>query len=169
MTLQSLSMIQTAFKTCVAPSLNHACAGLLVFLCISSTCAAALHLFPTCQVRVVRFYVTLLLLLFLVLLPSSPRLLLRIESEHPRPVFPAGLQPPAATASVPYRTSTASSHGSQPATSVPFNCDHRRPVFPAGPQPRPSAASVPCRTSTDRKKVRKSADPVRRAQSSFLM
>ena len=98
MTLHSLSMIQTAFKTCVAPSVNHACAGLLVFLCISSTCAAAWHFFPTCQVRVVRFYVTLLLLLllFLVLLPSSPRLLLRIESEHPRPVFP--------------RISTASSH-----------------------------------------------------------
>ena len=111
--------------------------------------------FPTCQVRVVRFYVScllvlllLLLLLLLVLLLSSssssssscstatrdPQCSLSdLNHDHPRPVFPAGPQPRPSTPSVPCRTST---------TTIP------RPVFPAGPQPRPSAPSVPCRTST---------------------
>ena len=108
--------------------------------------------FPTCQVRVVRFYVSCLVLLLLL---SSPPplvvLLLSLSSssscstatcdpqcslsdlnhDHPRPVFPAGPQPRPSTPSVPCRTST---------TTIP------RPVFPAGPQPRPSPPSVPCRT-----------------------
>ena len=95
--------------------------------------------FPTCQVRVVRFYVSCLLL-------SSP------------PPPPA--QPRPSTHSVLCRTSTTTIHAQ---CSLPdLNHDHPRPVFPAGPQPRPSTPSVqpagpqprvstpsvPCRTST---------------------
>ena len=107
--------------------------------------------FPTCQVRVVRFYVSclllsspppLLLLLVLVLLVSSCRTsttiihvqcsLPDLNHDHPCPVFSAGPQPRSSTPSVRCRTST----------------DHPRPVFAAGPQPRSSTPSVPCRTST---------------------
>ena len=120
--------------------------------------------FPTCQVRVVRFYVSCLLLLSSPLLSSSllvssPRLLSSppllsssscslpdLNHDHPCPVFPAGPQPRPSPPSVPCRTST---------TTIPAQCslpdlnhDHPRPVFPAGPQPRPSPPSVPCRTST---------------------
>ena len=129
-------------------------------------------LFPTCQVRVVRFYVSclVLLLLVLLLLLSSPPplvvLLLSLSSssscstatrdpqcslsdlnhDHPRPVFPAGPQPRPSTPSVPCRTSTTTIHAQ---CSLPdLNHDHPRPVFPAGPQPRVSPPSVPCRTST---------------------
>ena len=120
--------------------------------------------FPTWQVRVVRFYLSRLLLLVFLLLR-----LLRLHSEQPRPVFPAGPQPRAATsgavgplrpvflarpqprpsaASVLCQTSTVTLCGQ---CSLPdLNRDHRRPVFPAGPQPRPSALRVPCRTSTAR-------------------
>ena len=87
--------------------------------------------FPTCQVRVVRFYVSCLLL------SSSPLLL-----SSPPP--PAQRQP--STHSVLCRTSTTTIHAQ---CSLPdLNHDHPRPVFPAGPQPRPSTPSVPCRTST---------------------
>ena len=80
--------------------------------------------FPTCQVRVVRFYVSCLLLLLL--LSSSPLLV---------------SSPPA-----PCRTSTTTIHAQ---CALPdLNHDHPRPVFPAGPQPRVSPPSVPCRTST---------------------
>ena len=121
----------------------------------------------TCQVRVVRFYVSCLVLLLLL---SSPPplvvLLLSLSSssscstatrdpqcslsdlnhDHPRPVFPAGPQPRPSTPSVPCRTSTTTIHAQ---CSLPdLNHDHPRPVFPAGPQPRPSTPSVPCRTST---------------------
>ena len=128
------------------------------------------YFFPTCQVRVVRFYVScfllvLLVLVLLLLLPllvlllllllsslllSSPRLLSScslpdFNHDHPRPVCPAGPQPRPSTPSVPCRTST---------TTIPAQCslpdlnhDHPRPVFPAGPQPRVSTPSVPCRTS----------------------
>ena len=111
--------------------------------------------FPTCQVRVVRFYVSCLLLL------SSPPLLSSscstatldaqwslsdLNHDHPRPVFPAGPEPRPSPPSVPCRTST---------TTIPAQCslpdlnrEYPRPVFPAGPQPRPSTPSVPCRTST---------------------
>ena len=78
--------------------------------------------FPTCQVRVVRFYVSCLVLLLLVLV-------LLLSSPPPR-------RPPRPTAT------------RDPQCSLPdLNHDHPRPVFPAGPQPRPSAPSVPCRTS----------------------
>ena len=98
------------------------------------------HLFPTCQVRVVRFYVSCLLL------SSSPLLLLLLNRDPRRTVFSVGPQPRPSTPSVPCRTST---------TTIPAQCslpdlnhDHPRPVFPAGPQPRVSTPSVPCRTST---------------------
>ena len=96
--------------------------------------------FPACQVRVVRFYVSCLLL------SSSPLLLLLLNRDPRRTVFSVGPQPRPSTPSVPCRTST---------TTIPAQCslpdlnhDHPRPVFPAGPQPRPSPPSVPCRTST---------------------
>ena len=132
--------------------------------------------FPTCQVRVVRFYVScfLLVLVLLLLLPllvlllvssSSPLLAIHsvlcrtstttldaqcslsdLNHDHPRPVFPAGPQPRPSPPSVPCRTSTTTIHAQ---CSLPeLNHDHPRPVFPAGPQPRPSTPSVPCRTST---------------------
>ena len=96
--------------------------------------------FPTCQVRVVRFYVSCLLL------SSSPLLLLLLNRDPRHTVFSVGPQPRPSTHSVLCRTST---------TTIPAQCslpdlnhDHPRPVFPAGPQPRPSTPSVPCRTST---------------------
>ena len=86
--------------------------------------------FPTCQVRVVRFYVSCLLL------SSSPLLLLLLNRDPRRTVFSVGPQPRPSTPSVPCRTST---------TTIPAQCslpdlnhDHPRPVFPAGPQPRVS-------------------------------
>ena len=98
-----------------------------------------LFFFPTCQVRVVRFYVSCLLL------SSSPLLLLLLNRDPRRTVFSVGPQPRPSTPSVPCRTST---------TTIPAQCslpdlnhDHPRPVFPAGPQPRVSTPSVPCRTS----------------------
>ena len=86
--------------------------------------------FPTCQVRVVRFYVSRLLPPPSAFrrLPPPPDL----NHDHPRQAFPAGPQPQESTPSVPCRTSTARIHA----------------MFPAGPQPRPSTPSVPCRTST---------------------
>ena len=81
--------------------------------------------FPTCQVRVVRFYVSCLLL-------SSSPLLLLLNRDPRRTVFSVGPQPQPSTPSVPCRTST---------TTIPAQCslpdlnhDHPRPVFPAGPQ-----------------------------------
>ena len=115
--------------------------------------------FPTCQVRVVRFYVSCLLLSSSsppLLLSSSPLLVsspLLLSSPPP----PA--QPRPSTHSGLCRTSTTTIHAQ---CSLPdLNHDHHRqcslpdlnrgyprPVFPAGPQPRPSTPSVPCRTST---------------------
>ena len=118
--------------------------------------------FPTCQVRVVRFYVSCLLL---PRPPPPPPLLLSSSSSSsslsslsslsssssssncdPRStVFSAGPQPRPSTPSVPCRTSTTTSHAQ---CSLPdLNHDQPRPVFPAGPQPRVSTPSVPCRTS----------------------
>ena len=106
--------------------------------------------------RVVRFYVSCLLLLPACLPascvlpppPASCRLLPRSPPlRQLRPtVFAAGPQPRSSTPSVPCRTSTATIPAQ---CSLPdLNRDHPRPVFPAGPQPRPSPPSVPCRTST---------------------
>ena len=85
--------------------------------------------FPTCQVRVVRFYVSCLLLLLLLLLLSSSPLL---------------SSPPLLSSSSSCSTATLDAQCSL----SDLNHDHPRPVFPAGPQPRPSPPSVPCRTST---------------------
>ena len=110
--------------------------------------------FPTCQVRVVRFYVSCLLLLSSPLLSSSSCstaihaqcALPDLNHDHPRSVCPAGPQPRPSPPSVLCRTSTTTIHAQ---CSLPdLNHDHPRPVFPAGPQPRPSTPSVPCRTST---------------------
>ena len=121
-----------------------------------------LRFFPTCQVRVVRFYVSWLppAASCRLLPPSAAFRLLRtstttihakcslpdLNRDQPRQVFPAGPQPRESTPSVPCRTSTARIHAK---CSLPnLNRDHPRPVFPAGPQPRESTPSVPCRTST---------------------
>ena len=97
--------------------------ALVIFLLkILLKSASKSSFFPTCQVRVVRFYVSCLL-------SSSP---------------PPQRRP--STHSVLCRTSTTTIHAQ---CSLPdLNHDHPRPVFPAGPQPRPSTPSVPCRTST---------------------
>ena len=90
--------------------------------------------FPTCQVRVVRFYVSCLLL-------SSPPHLLLISSSSPPP---PPRRPPPRPPRPPRPTATR-----DPQCALPdLNHDHHRPVFPAGPQPRVSPPSVPCRTST---------------------
>ena len=74
---------------------------------------------PTCQVRVVRVYVSCLLLSSSSPPPpAQPRpsthhaqcSLPDLNHDHPRPVFPAGPQPRPSTPSVPCRTSTASIH-----------------------------------------------------------
>ena len=102
--------------------------------------------------RVVRFYVSCLVLLLLLSSPPLVVLLLSLSSssscstatrdpqcslsdlnhDHPRPVCPAGPQPRPSTLSVPCRTSTTTIHAQ---CSLPD-------------QPRPSPPSVPCRTST---------------------
>ena len=108
--------------------------------------------FPTCQVRVVRFYVSCLLLprpppppprppppLLLVLLVLLVVLVVFVVL-----VVLVQLRP--AIHSVLCRTSTTTIHAQ---CSLPdLNHDHPRPVFPAGPQPRPATPSVPCRTWT---------------------
>ena len=99
------------------------------------------ELFPTCQVRVVIFYVNSRSFSSFSS-SSSPDL---NYDDHSR-VFAAGPQPRPATPSVRCRTSTTSIHAQ---CSLPdLNHDHPRPVFAAGPQPRPSTPSVRCRTST---------------------
>ena len=106
--------------------------------------------FPTCQVRVVRFYVSCLLLLLLLLLlrlllPRPPLLLLLVLLVV-LVVLVVLVQLRPAIHSVLCRTSTTTIHAQ---CSLPdLNHDQPRPVFPAGPQPRPSTPSVPCRTST---------------------
>ena len=90
--------------------------------------------FPTCQVRVVRFYVSCLLL-------SSSSCstatldaqcsLSDLNHDHPRPVFPAGPQPRPSPPSVPCWTSTTTIHAQ---CSLPdLNREYPRQVFPAGP------------------------------------
>ena len=95
--------------------------------------------FPTCQVRVVRFYVSCLLLLPP---PASCLLLVLLV------VLVVLVQLRPAIQSVRCRTSTTTIHDQ---CSLPdLNHEYPRPVFPAGPQPRPSTPTVPCRTSTGR-------------------
>ena len=107
-------------------------AKVMVF-CLTGT-GICLLFFPTCQVRVVRFYVSCLLL-------SSSSCstatldaqcsLSDLNHDHPRPVFPAGPQPRPSPPSVPCRTSTTSIHAQ---CSLPdLNREYPRQVFPAGP------------------------------------
>ena len=92
--------------------------------------------------RVVRFYLSCLLLPPLLLLSSSSSRCPRRPRCPPRP--PAQLR--LAIHSVRCRTSTTTIHAQ---CSLPdLNHGHPRPVVPAGPQPWPSTPSVPCRTST---------------------
>ena len=146
--------------------------------------------FPTCQVRVVRFYVSLDLLLVLLRLllllrlvlslllrwcsVSVPRrtstAILRGQCSAPdlnrdpvRPVFRAGHQPRSCEASVRRRTSTAILWGQCSAPDL--NSDPVCSVFRAGPQPRSCEASVPRRTSAA-KCVRKKN--VRKTVRSFV-
>ena len=127
-------------------------------------------LFPACQVRVVRFYVSLLVLrLFLHLLFLLVVLLLRpcefsvacrastailwvqcgvpnLNRNRVRSVWRAGPQPQSCEVSVACRTSTAIVWVQ---CGVPdLNRDHGRPMVRAGAQPRSWEASVACRTST---------------------
>ena len=102
--------------------------------------------FPTCQVRVVRFYVSCLasflpsFLLFLLLLLLL--LLLVCNHDHLRPVFTTGPQQWPSTSSVhdhlrsvPCRTSTTATTTIHAQCSLPdLNRDHHT-VFPAGPPP----------------------------------
>ena len=116
--------------------------------------------FPTCQVRVVRFYVNSRASSFSSFSFSASRppprtstttshaqcSLPDLNHDQPRPVFAAGPQPRPSTPSVRCRTSTTTSHAQ---CSLPdLNHDQPRPVFAAGPQPRPATPSVRCRTST---------------------
>ena len=116
---------------------------------ITLACNIMGELFPTCQVRVVRFYVSCLLLLSSSSSSSPPLLLLLVVLLLVvllvvLLVLLVQLRP--AIHSVLCRTSTTTIHAQ---CSLPdLNHDHPRPVFPAGPQPRVSPSSVPCRTST---------------------
>ena len=156
-----LSATVCYWYTCVFQRIRFYC--LFRNYCWRHFFSASEQFFPTCQVRVVRFYLSCLVLLLL-LPPPPPLLLLSLSSSSrcPSPlvvllvlllncdsrstVFAVGPQPRPSTLSVPCRTST---------TTIPAQCslpdlnrEYPRPVFPAGPQPRPSTPSVPCRTST---------------------
>ena len=103
--------------------------------------------FPTCQVRVVRFYVSCLVLLLLLSSPP-PLVVLLLSLSSPPPRRPP--RPPRPTATRDPQCSLPDLNHDHPRQcALPdLNHDHPRPVFPAGPQPRPSTPSVPCRTST---------------------
>ena len=95
--------------------------------------------------RVVRFYLSCLVLLLLPPPPASSSssppplvvlLVLLVNCDSRSTVFAVGPQPRPSTPSVPCRTSTTTIHAQ---CSLPdLNHDHPRPVFPAGPQPRVS-------------------------------
>ena len=93
------------------------------------------HFFPTCQVRVVRFYQSCRLLLPPPPPPPSPRLLLPpdLNYSHPRQVLAAGPQPRPSQPSVGCRTPTTAS----PAQCWLPDLNHGHPgaVLAAGPQP----------------------------------
>ena len=102
-----------------------------------------LSFFPTCQVRVVRFYVRH----FSSSSSSSSFLSFFFLLCNPvRSVFRAGPQRRVCEISVPRRTSTASLRDQCAAPDL--NREFARSVFRAGPQPRVCEISVACRTST---------------------
>ena len=98
--------------------------------------------FPTCQARVVRFYVSCLVsspLLSSPLFPSFPS-----AGPQPRSSTPSVRCQTSTTPSVPCRTSTTIIHAQCSLPDRPSNLS-----VPCR-QPRPSTPSVPCRTSTAR-------------------
>ena len=101
-----------------------------------------IQFFPTCQVRVVRFYQRAVLLLLLRLL--TRRLLLAVQI----PVGTAGPPPRAPDPSGHCRTSTASSRSQWALPDL--NRDFQIAVGTAGPQLRLPDRSGHCRTSTGR-------------------
>ena len=109
-------------------------------------CCIVIALFPTCQVRAVRFYVSLLL-------PSSFVAVLVFFSREPHACSSTGATP----LSVPHLALTATFRaqcffpGPQPrpfaASALPkLNCDLLCPVLPARPQPQ---ERMPRRMSED--------------------
>ena len=107
---------------------------------LCGTTGISTHIFfPTCQVRVVRFYVSCLLLP-----PASSS---SSSSSPPRPPRPPCHPCRPCRPRRPRRPRPTATR--DPQCFLPdLNHDHPRPVFPAGPQPRPATPSVPCRTST---------------------
>ena len=102
--------------------------------------------FPTCQVRVVRFYVSCLLLLLLLLPPASSS---SSSSSSSSLSSSSSFSSSSSSSSSLWCRRPRPTATCDPQCSLPdLNHDHPRPVFPAGPQPRPSTPSVPCRTST---------------------
>ena len=92
--------------------------------------------FPTCQVRVVRFYVSCLLLPP----PDSCLVLLLLSSSSSS----SSLSSLSSLSS----SSSSSSTATRVHSVLCRTSTTRSTVFSAGPQPRPSTPSVPCRTST---------------------
>ena len=93
--------------------------------------------FPTCQVRVVRFYVSCL---FSSSSPPSPPPPPPAQPRVQISVGTAGPPPRAPDPSGLCRTSTTTIHAQWALPDL--NHDHPRPVFPAGPQPRPFQIAV---------------------------
>ena len=110
-------------------------------------CTALHTFFPTCQVRVVRFYVGLFSFSFLSSSSfSSSSSLSDLNHDLVSSVWHAGPQPRSCEFSVACRTPTASSWVQ---CGVPDpNGDPASSVWRAGPQPRSREFSVACRTST---------------------
>ena len=130
--------------------------------------------FPTCQVRVIRFYVSCLLLssppyLLLISSLSPPYLLLISSLSPPYLLLISSLSPPPPPRRLPPVQPRPSTHSGLCRISIihaqyslpDLNHDHHRqyslpdlnrgyprPVFPAGPQARSYTPSIPCRTST---------------------
>ena len=100
--------------------------------------------FPTCQVRVVRFYQSCSPLLLRLLRLLTRRLLLAVQI----PVGTAGPQPRLPDRSGHCRTSTATSRSQWALPDL--NRDFQIAVGTAGPQPRLPDRSGHCWTSTGR-------------------
>ena len=95
----------------------------------------------TCQVRVLRVYLSYLAVLLSPPRLSSLLLLVLLNCKCRTAVFPAGSQPPAPDGTAPA--------GPRRQFSPPnLNRQLRTAVFPAGPQPQAPDGSVPRRTST---------------------
>ena len=109
--------------------------------------------FLTCQVRVVRFYVSCLA-------PSPPRLLNWERRMAASAAFPAKPQLRSPDGSMPRRASTASSGWQRPRrtsiassgrpSTASYNRQFRTAVFPAGPQPPALKGTVPRRKNVRR-------------------